>query len=88
MPAGGIAAFESVLQSYFDSTSRIIKNMVMSPDERHILEERREKLEKLRENVKERKLDEREIRLELSRIMSEEDRKLLESAEAERTVYS
>lgn len=69
---GGIDVLESIIQSYFDSTSKIIKNMVMTPDERRILEERRERIESLREAVKERRIDEQNARLELERIMSEE----------------
>ena len=79
---------ESILQSYFDSTSRIIKNMVMTPEERRAVEERRAKIEKLREDVKERKLDEQEARIELGRLLSEEDKKALEFTASERIVYS
>ena len=87
-PARDMEVLESIMRSYFDTMSRTIENMVQTLEECRVLEERCARLEKLREDAKELKLDEREIRLELGRIMSEEDRKLLESVEAERTVYS
>ena len=86
--SGGVDALESILQSHFESTSRIIKNMVMTPEERRAVEERRAKIEKLREDVKERKLDEQEARIELGRLLSEEDKKALEFTVSERIVYS
>ena len=78
--ANGMEVLESILQSYYDSTSRIIKNMVMTPDERRMMEERRERILSLREALKERKIDEQNARLELERIMSEESVLELESA--------
>lgn len=72
------AVVESILQSQYETSSHIIDNMVLSPEERKAVEERIAKLKNLKMQVKERKIEEDEALKMLEMILSDEDRKFVE----------
>lgn len=80
---GKLAILLSILQSIDDSVSRTIKGMALSPEEQKFLEEKQAAVRKMKLLAKQQKLDEQEATEILERMLSDEDKKLLDEQYAE-----